>query len=113
MLKKNKIFLLIFVSHPNRNNKYIFKFVNFLGVGSSPPMISWVCGGNFFKEHEASKWLHNNVLNQEIAELERQSPLVAYWFHVMPTGDLSYQSKGAGHQGCLATYFSVYWLDVT
>ena len=48
----------------------------------------------FFEEHF-------QVLNQGIAELEKQSFIVVYWFHVIPTGDLSYQSKGTGYQESL------------
>jgi len=34
-------------------------------------------------------------------------------FKVLPIGDLSYQSKVSGHQGCQSKYFSVYWADIT
>jgi len=32
---------------------------------------------------------------------------------VLPIGDLAYQSKVSGHQGCQSKYFSVYWADIT
>ena len=103
-------------------NTYL-RFVNFVGVGSSPTLMPWICGGNFKEDNEVSKWLCENVLNPGIAVVEKNGVSIPceinniktnlYHCHFLPIGDLSYQSKVAGHQGCSATYFSIYWLDVT
>lgn len=98
-------------------NSYI-RFLNFLGVGSSPAMMPWLNGGNFLEGSQAFEWLHNNVTNKEIEQLESLTLTSSsdeekkVKFFVLPVGDLSYQSKVSGHQGCASKYFSVYWADM-
>ena len=103
-------------------NTYL-QFVNFVGVGSLPILMPWICSGNFKKDDEVSKWLCENVLNPGIAVVEKNGISIPceinntktnlYYCYFLPISNLSYQSKVAGYQSCSATYFSIYWLDVT
>jgi hypothetical protein len=80
-------------------------------------MMPWICGGNFTE----AEWLHHNVLNKGIERLEEVGKVfqnhegkdLSLHFHIKPIGDLAYQSKAKGHQGCAATHFSVYWTNIT
>jgi len=81
-------------------------------------MMSWLNGGNFTAGSEAFEWLHNNVTNKEIEQLESLTLSSGLGeekvkFFMLPVGDLSYQSKVSGHQGCALKYFSVFWADMT
>jgi len=102
-------------------NSYL-RFLNFIGVGSSPAMMPWLNGGNFKEVSDVFKWLHDNVINKDIealenlripVQLQKEKEMTEVKFVTLPVGDLSYQSKVAGHQGCASTYFSVYWADLT
>ena len=65
-----------------------------------------------------SKWFCENVLNPGIAAVEKNGVSIPceinntktnlYHCYFLSIGNLSYQSKVAGHQGCFATYFSIY-----
>jgi hypothetical protein len=124
--KKNIILTSLFAdAAPESKQKVMtnsyFRFLNFVGVGSSPSMMPWLNGGNFSEGSAAFEWLHKNVINKDIVELENlkipvclsKHPMKEVEFFVLPVGDLAYQSKVAGHQGCASKYFSVYWADVT
>ena len=64
--KKNIVWFL----EPTMTNSYI-RFLNFLGVGSSPTMIPWLNGGNFAEGSETFQWLHQEVINSDIEALEK------------------------------------------
>ena len=34
--------------------------MNFVGVGSSPTLMPWICGGNFKEDDEVSKFFGSN-----------------------------------------------------
>jgi len=54
--------------HRVMTNSYL-RFVNFVGVGTSPWMMPWIYGGNFSEGSAAMKWLHKNVINDDIQQL--------------------------------------------